>query len=502
MPPRRVPVIENQAENSVNHRRNSQRNAPPPPPPPGDPATRALEGMARLFEQQLQQQQLQLQLQQMQQQQLQQPPRPQQDIYEQFRRLGPKEFSGTTDPFAAEGWIRSLEVHFHYLDMGDADRVRCTTYLFRDEDSLWWEGAEHGVDLVTLTWAQFKTKFFEKYFTPDVRSRINREFMALRQGDVTVGEFVKKYDRGCHFVPLVAEDAEEKLRHFMDGLRPTIRDKVMMMRPENYSMAVTYADQAEQSLRDIDFELQGKRQQHQNNNQPNKKPYTGPPRPQGPPKPQGQVKKPAPPKPQNLRAPKPAERQPCKQCNRTHLDKCEWGSYKCFYCKEEGHIANDCPKRKEATTARAYVMNAEEAEEEADTTLITGKANVVTDALSRKAAVITHLSLQGPLQSEIQWFELTVYARGEAPSLATLSVQSTLRDKIRDGQSTDEQLQKWRARDEAKSRNLYSVVDGLVRYRDRLWVHSDDSLRHLIMKEAHNTPYSIHPGSTKMYRDL
>ena len=116
MPPRSVPVVENQAENSVNRRGNSQRNAQaPPPPPPRDPATRALEGMARLFEQQvqqqqLQQQQLQLQLQQMQQQQLQQPPRPPRDVYDQFRRLAPKEFSGTTDPFAAEGWI-----HLKYI---------------------------------------------------------------------------------------------------------------------------------------------------------------------------------------------------------------------------------------------------------------------------------------------------------------------------------------------------------------------------------------------------
>ncbi|XP_073290989.1 uncharacterized protein [Primulina huaijiensis] len=148
------------------------------------------------------------------------------DAYEnsriyKFRRLGPREFSGTTDPFAAESWIRSLEVHFRYLDMGDADRVRCTTYLFRDEASLWWEGAERGVDLATLTWAQFKTKFYEKYFTADVRGRIKREFMTLHQGDVSVADFVKKFDRGCHFVPLIAGDAEEKLRNFMDGLRPT-----------------------------------------------------------------------------------------------------------------------------------------------------------------------------------------------------------------------------------------------------------------------------------------
>ncbi|XP_073064056.1 uncharacterized protein [Primulina eburnea] len=253
--------------------------------------------------------------------------------------------------------------------MGDADRVRCTTYLLRDDASLWWEGAEHGVDLATLTWAQFKTIFYKKYFTADVRGRLKSEFMSLRQGDSTVAEFVKKFDRGCHFVPLIARDAEEKLRHFKDGLRLTIRDKVMMMRPVDYATAVTYAYQAEQSLKDIDFELQHKRQQHQNNNQSNKKPYTGPPRPQGP---QGQVKEQAPPKPQQPGAPKPIDRQPCKDCNRFHFGQCMWGSFRCFVCKEEGHKAADCPKKKAPTGGRAYVMNIEEAKEEADTTLIMG----------------------------------------------------------------------------------------------------------------------------------
>ncbi|XP_073056891.1 uncharacterized protein [Primulina eburnea] len=459
MPPRRAPASGNQEENSVNHQGNNQGNGPPPPPP-SDAATRALEGMARLFEQQLQQQQLQQQQLQLQLQQLQQ-----------------------------------QQVHFRYLNMGDADRVRCTTYLLRDDASLWWEGVEHGVNLATITWPQFKDIFYEKYFTADARGRLKREFMSLRQGDLSVADYVKKFDRGCHFVPLIARDPAEKLRHFMDGLRPTLRNNVMMMNPVDYAAATAYAFRSEQSLREIDFEIQRKRQQHNNNSQPNKRQNSGPSRPQGPQKPQGQNRNRGQQRPQNQGAPPPAERPLCKECNRPHAGKCEWGSYKCFYCKESGHKAIDCPKKKAPTTGRVYVMNAEEAEEEADTTLI-------TDALSRKAAVITQLSLQRPLQSEIQQFELTVYARGEAPNLATLSVQSTLRDRIRESQSNDEQLQKWRARDEAKGRNLYSVVDGLVRYRDRLWVPSDNSLRELIMKEAHDSPYSIHPGTTNMFKDL
>ncbi|XP_075521391.1 uncharacterized protein LOC142554613 [Primulina tabacum] len=205
MPPRRAPSTDRQAENTEDRQGNT------PPPPNGDAATCAREGMARFFEQQFQQ-----------------APRPQLDVYDQFRRLGPKEFFGTTDPFAAEGWIRSLEVRFRYLNVGDANREI----------------------------------FYEKYFTVDVRGRLKREFMGLRQGDTTVAEFVKKFDRCCHFVPLIARDAAEKLRHFMDGLRPITRRDVMMMRLTGYASATVYALQAEQVLKDINYEMQRKGQQH------------------------------------------------------------------------------------------------------------------------------------------------------------------------------------------------------------------------------------------------
>ncbi|XP_073277697.1 uncharacterized protein [Primulina huaijiensis] len=173
----------------------------------------------------------------------QQGPRPQTDIYEQFRQLNAKEFGGTMVPFLVEVWIRSLELHFQYLEMRDGDRVRCATYKFRDDASLWWEGAAHGVDLDTLTWSQFKEIFYNKYFSADVRGRLTREFMSLRQGDSTVAEFIRKFDRGCHSVPLIVRDVAQKLRHFMDGQRPTLHWDVMLMRPASYDEAITCAFQ-------------------------------------------------------------------------------------------------------------------------------------------------------------------------------------------------------------------------------------------------------------------
>jgi hypothetical protein len=42
----------------------------------------------------------------------------------------------------------------------------------------------------------------------------------------------------------------------------------------------------------------------------------------------------------------------------------------------------------------------------------------------------------------------------------------------------------------------------VVWFKDRLCVPNITSIRELILKEAHETAYSIHPSSEKMYQDL
>ncbi|WVZ84395.1 hypothetical protein U9M48_031432 [Paspalum notatum var. saurae] len=46
------------------------------------------------------------------------------------------------------------------------------------------------------------------------------------------------------------------------------------------------------------------------------------------------------------------------------------------------------------------------------------------------------------------------------------------------------------------------VKEGTVWYKNRICVPDVGSIKKLILSEAHDTAYSIHPGSTKMYHDL
>ncbi|KAL0536770.1 hypothetical protein IC582_025731 [Cucumis melo] len=133
-----------------------------------------------------------------------------------------------------------------------------------------------------------------------------------------------------------------------------------------------------------------------------------------------------------------------------------------------------------------------------------GKANVVADALSRKvshsAALITR---QAPLHRDLERAEIAVSVGAVTMQLAQLTVQPTLRQKIVDAQSNDPYLVEKRGLAEAGQTAEFSLSsDGGLLFERRLCVPSDSAVKTELLAEAHSSPFSMHPGSTKMYQDL
>ncbi|KAA0033475.1 pol protein [Cucumis melo var. makuwa] len=133
-----------------------------------------------------------------------------------------------------------------------------------------------------------------------------------------------------------------------------------------------------------------------------------------------------------------------------------------------------------------------------------GKANVVADALSRKvshsAALITRQAL---LLRDLERAEIAVSVGAVTIQLAQLTVQPTLRQRIIDAQSNNPYLVEKRGLAEAGQAFEFSISsDGGLLFERRLCVPSDSAVKTELLSEAHSSPFSMHPGSTKMYQDL
>nr|GEV62925.1 putative reverse transcriptase domain-containing protein [Tanacetum cinerariifolium] len=109
-----------------------------------------------------------------------------------------------------------------------------------------------------------------------------------------------------------------------------------------------------------------------------------------------------------------------------------------------------------------------------------GKANVVADALSRKER-----------------------AKPRRVRAMSMIIHSSIKAKILESQSeaskntsTPTKILK------GLDKQLKRKEDGGLYLVERIWVPVYGNLRTLIMKEAHATRYSIHPGADKMYYDL
>jgi hypothetical protein len=114
-----------------------------------------------------------------------------------------------------------------------------------------------------------------------------------------------------------------------------------------------------------------------------------------------------------------------------------------------------------------------------------GKANVVADALSRKSQLnmleATGLPLE--LLAEFEYLNL-----------------GFVEQEIRNGQKEDEGIKKIvKLLKEEKAPDFRIDQEGIVWFKHRLCVPDIQKIKNVILRESHESAYSIHPGGTKMY---
>jgi hypothetical protein len=130
------------------------------------------------------------------------------------------------------------------------------------------------------------------------------------------------------------------------------------------------------------------------------------------------------------------------------------------------------------------------------------KANVVADALSGRSH-LNILATRELLPEFCEEFEKLNLGWVSNTEVIAMEVDSMLEHDIQKGQLEDAKIQEIKEQIKEDKAPGFSVDDqGTLWYKKRLCVLEIKEIRELILHEAHDSVYAIHPGSTKMYHDL
>lgn len=138
-----------------------------------------------------------------------------------IKKLGAVAFPGGPDYLPAINWLEDMKVHFSILSCSDIDKRLVAAYLLSGEARDWWKSIERAKLDILMDWTKFQEVFLKKFFPSATRRLLQRDFLELKQGDMTVREYETKFSAMYRFAKKV--DDQELAEHFVHGLNHHIR---------------------------------------------------------------------------------------------------------------------------------------------------------------------------------------------------------------------------------------------------------------------------------------
>ena len=150
---------------------------------------------------------------------------------QRFRAHHPSIFRGGGDPMVANHWFMQVKKVLEAMEItSDATRIRLAAFQLEGEAQVWWKWAKTSRDLEAMTWAEFQELFMGKYFPVTARHAKAQEFLELKQGTMTVMDYVARFTELARFTDDYVATDMTKVRRFENVLKLSIRGRIVGLR--------------------------------------------------------------------------------------------------------------------------------------------------------------------------------------------------------------------------------------------------------------------------------
>ena len=170
---------------------------------------------------------------------------------QRFRAHHPPTFTGRGDLMVADHWFMQIENVLEAMEItSDTTRIRLAAFQLEGEARVWWRWVRTSRDLEVMTWAEFQELFMGKYFPETARHAKAQEFLELKQGSTTMMDYVAKFTELARFADDYVATDLTKVRRFENGLKLSIRAKILGLRLQDMDSMVGTALTIEREIKD------------------------------------------------------------------------------------------------------------------------------------------------------------------------------------------------------------------------------------------------------------
>ena len=139
----------------------------------------------------------------------------------------------------ADHWFMQIEKVLEAMEItSDATKIRLAAFQLEGEAKVWWKWARTSRDLEVMTWAEFQELFMGKYFPDTARHVKAQEFLEVKQGAMTMMDYVTRFTELARFADDYVAIDMAKVRRFENGLKLSIQARIVGLRLQDMDSMV------------------------------------------------------------------------------------------------------------------------------------------------------------------------------------------------------------------------------------------------------------------------
>jgi hypothetical protein len=158
----------------------------------------------------------------------------------------------------AEDWLKRVEKKLMIAQCTDREKVLFATHQLFGMVANWWETYCYShADVNSIMWNEFKARFYNHYVPCGTMKLKNKEFTDLKQGGMTVNEYLNSFIQLSRYATEDINTNEKKQDMFLEGLNDEIQFQLLNTDYTDFQHMVDKAIVIKRKLKEM--EKDGKR---------------------------------------------------------------------------------------------------------------------------------------------------------------------------------------------------------------------------------------------------